>query len=34
MAFARLFSTSALQDLFNGIKNTSRRGVLTLVIEF
>jgi hypothetical protein len=34
MAHARPFSTSKLHDLFNGIKNTSRRGVLTLVIEF
>jgi hypothetical protein len=33
MAHARLFSTSALQELFNGIKNTSKQGVLTLAIE-
>jgi hypothetical protein len=30
MAHARPFSTSTLQGLFNGIKNTSRQGVLTL----
>jgi hypothetical protein len=33
MAHARPFLTSTLQDLFNDIKNTSRRGVLTLEIE-
>jgi hypothetical protein len=31
MAHARPFSTSTLQDLSNGIKNISRRGVLTLL---
>jgi hypothetical protein len=34
MAHARPFSTSTVQDLSNIIKNTSRRGVLALVIEF
>jgi hypothetical protein len=34
MAHARPFSTSKLQDLSNGIKNTSKKGVLTLAIEF
>jgi hypothetical protein len=34
MAHVRPSSTSPLQDLFNGIKNTSRRGVLTPGIEF
>ncbi len=34
MAHARPFSTSMLQELFNDIKNTSRRGVLTPAIEF
>jgi hypothetical protein len=33
MAHAKPFSTSTLQDLFNGIKNTSRRGVLPSVVE-
>jgi hypothetical protein len=33
MAHARPFSTSMLQELSNGIKNTSRRGVLTPAIE-
>jgi hypothetical protein len=33
MAHARPFSTSSLQDLSNGIKKTSRQGVLTLEIE-
>jgi hypothetical protein len=33
MAHAKPFSTSALQDLSNGIKNTSRQGLLTPVIE-
>jgi hypothetical protein len=33
MAHARPFSTSTLQDLFNGLKNTSRKGVLTPAIE-
>jgi hypothetical protein len=33
MAHARPFSTFMLQDLSNDIKNTSRRGVLTLAIE-
>jgi hypothetical protein len=33
MAHARPFSTSSLQDLSNGIKNTSRKGVLTPEIE-
>jgi len=33
MAYARPFSTSTLQDLFNGVKNTSRRGVLTLQLS-
>jgi hypothetical protein len=34
MAHERLFSTSTFQDLSNGMKNTSRRGVLALAIEF
>ncbi len=34
MAHVRQSSTSTLQDLFNGIKNTSRQGVLTPEIEF
>jgi hypothetical protein len=29
----RPFSTSTLEELFNDIKNTSRRGVLTPAIE-
>jgi hypothetical protein len=33
MAHARPFSTSTLQALSNGIKNTSRKGVLTSAIE-
>jgi hypothetical protein len=33
MAHARPFSTSKLQDLFKGIKNTSRQSVLALAIE-
>jgi hypothetical protein len=33
MAHARPFSTSTFQDLSNGIKNTSRRGVSTPTIE-
>jgi hypothetical protein len=33
MAHARPFWTSTLQELFNGIKNTSRQGVLTFAIE-
>jgi hypothetical protein len=33
MVHARPFSVSTLQDLFNGIKNTSRQGVLTPAIE-
>jgi len=33
MAHARPFSTFTLQGLFNGIKNTSRWGVLTFAIE-
>ncbi len=33
MAHARPFFTPNLQDLSNGINNTSRRGVLTLVME-
>jgi hypothetical protein len=33
MAHAGPFSTSALQDLSNDIKNTSRVGGLTLAIE-
>jgi hypothetical protein len=33
MAHARPFWTSALQDLSNGIKNTSRQGVLPSVVE-
>jgi hypothetical protein len=33
MAHARPFSTSKLQDLSNGIKNTSRQGVLPSVVE-
>jgi len=33
MAHARPFSISTLQDLSNGIKNTSRKGVSTLAIE-
>jgi hypothetical protein len=34
MAHARPFLIFTLQDLSNDIKNTSRRGVLTLAIEF
>jgi hypothetical protein len=34
MAHARPFSTFTLQDLSNGINNTSRQGVLTPAIEF
>jgi hypothetical protein len=34
MAHVRPFWTSTFQDLCNGIKNTSMRGVLTLAIEF
>jgi hypothetical protein len=34
MALARPFSISMLQELSNDIKNNSRRGVLTLAIEF
>jgi hypothetical protein len=33
MAHTRPFSTFTLQELFNGIKNTSKKGVLTPVIE-
>ncbi len=33
MAYAKPFSTSTLQGLSNGIKNTSRRGVLISTIE-
>jgi len=33
MAHERLFSTSTLQDLSNGIKNTSRQSVLAPTIE-
>ncbi len=33
MAHARPFWTSTLQDLSNGIKNTSRRGVLPSAVE-
>jgi hypothetical protein len=33
MAHARPFSTSTLQGLSNGVKNTSRKGVLTSEIE-
>jgi len=34
MAHARPFWISKLQNLSNGIKNTSMQGVLTLAIEF
>jgi len=33
MAHARPFWTSTLQDLSNGIKNTSRQGVLPSAVE-
>jgi hypothetical protein len=33
MALARPFSTPTLQNLSNGIKNTSRQGVLAPAIE-
>jgi hypothetical protein len=33
MAHARPFSTSTLQDLSNGIRNTSKQGVLTPTIK-
>jgi hypothetical protein len=34
MAYARSFRTSTIQDLSNGIKNTSMQGVLTPAIVF
>jgi hypothetical protein len=34
MAHARPFLISKLEDLSNGIKNTSRQGVLTPAIKF